>query len=144
MGGIAITAVGTLIRDVVHERRERRKRRAEKFEELVAAVYDFDHWVDNLRLSTAYGDEKNSSAVSPFYKLQAISSVYFPQFDTKIDELDKATAGYRVWMIGAGQKRLANQIDSMSMGFVEAYEPYSEKRDGLLKALKEFAHREFQ
>ena len=109
----------------------------------MSAVYEFDHWVDNLRHIDAYGEER-ASGVSPFAKIQAISSVYFPQFDKAISEFDSATSGYRVWMTQAGQKRIANKLESMNEGFLEAYKGYAAKRDALLNELKEFAHGEFQ
>jgi len=83
-------------------------------------------------------------SISPFAKLQSISSVYFPQFDRAIKELDHATALYRVWMTDVGQKRIAGNFNAPKEGFEAAYLPYAEKRNNLLDALKKFAHEEFQ
>jgi hypothetical protein len=121
----------------------KKRRRAEKFEELVAALYEFDHWMENLKAVEAYGAERIVE-VSPFAKIQAISAVYFPTFDEKIRELDTAAGGYRVWIYGAAQKRVTKDVAGMNDGLAEAYRPYLGKREALLKALKEFAHTEFQ
>jgi hypothetical protein len=55
LGGIEVGLVGTARRDVAQERREKTKRRADKFEELVAAVYEFDHWLTIMRTQDAFG-----------------------------------------------------------------------------------------
>jgi hypothetical protein len=141
--GIAAGFVGPFALARQKEASDQKKKRAEKFEELVAAIYEFDHWVDNLVHIHAYGDAL-PSVVSPFAKIQAIASVYFPQFDQKISEFDRATGVYKLWMTTAGEKRIANKLDQVNDGLLDAYKPYVEKRDGLLTALKEFARSEFQ
>jgi hypothetical protein len=146
IGGV-IALAGTWLVPWISERHkettQRKKRRADKFEELVAAIFEVDHWLDNLRQSDAFGREL-ASAVSPFWKLHAISAVYFPEFEGEIVELDLATSQYRLWITEAGQRRLARQVDKINDGFKEAYTPYSQKRDELLKAIKEFAAKEFK
>jgi hypothetical protein len=146
IGGV-IALAGTWLAPWVSERHkertQRKKRRAEKFEELVAAIFEVDHWLENLRQTDAFGKEFTSAA-SPFWKVHAISAVYFPEFEGEIDKLDLATSQYRLWITEAGQRRLARQTDKMYDGFNEAYIPYSQKRDELLKVLKEFAVKEFQ
>jgi hypothetical protein len=141
-GGL-VGVVATAIRDAAQTRHEKQKRRADKFEELVAAVYEFDHWVDSCRLRDVSGEDIPPS-VSPFARIQSISSVYFPKFDAALKELDAATSQYRLWMTGAAQRRIAGDITNRNDGFVDAYRPYSLKRDGLVDALKKFAHEEFQ
>ena len=49
-------ALGTAIRDVVQRRNKEKKRRADKFEEMVASVYEFDHWLDRLKDTTSRVD----------------------------------------------------------------------------------------
>jgi hypothetical protein len=124
--------------------REKKKRRADKFEELVAALYEFDHWINNQRRQRAYG-EALPDTISPFAKLQSISSVYFPQFDKQIGELSTATSGYRVWMGEFAKKRIEGRVNPKEEdGFSEAYGEYLDKLNKLLDALKEFARKEFQ
>jgi hypothetical protein len=146
VGGLLTLAggfIGPLILQKQKDHAENRKRRADKFEELVAAVYEFDHWIDGNRLRLVFG-ENLPKAVSPFAKVQSISAVYFPQFDTAIKQLNQATNAYRLWMTQAGQKRRAGKLDQADDGFKDAYRPYSEKREALIDALKKFAHDEFQ
>jgi hypothetical protein len=79
LGGIGVGLVGAARRDAAQDRREARKRRADKFEELVAAVYEFDHWLDGIRQRALVGGDATET-VSPFAKVQSISAVYFPKF----------------------------------------------------------------
>ena len=134
---LAGTWLGSWISDRRKEKAERQKKRAEKFEELVAAVFEFDHWVDNARQAFAFGKEA-PDLVSPFRKIHAISATYFPEFESAIQELDNETSRYRIWMTEAGQKRLAGQAD-VTQGFKEAYTRYQQKRDEFLRTLKDFA-----
>ena len=143
LGGIWVGLVATARRDAAQERHEAKRMRADKFEELVAAVYEFDHWVDSSRQRDAFG-ANIPETVSPFAKVQSISSVYFPQFDEAIRELDIATIQYRMWIHTAAVRRIDNNITKVSEGLTEAYTPYVQKRDALLGALKKFAHDEFQ
>jgi hypothetical protein len=143
LGGIGVGAVVAARRDAAQERHEKAKRRADKFEELVAGLYEFDHWVDSSRQRDAYGVDIPQT-VSPFAKVQSISSVYFPQFDEAIRELDIATIQYRMWIHTAAVRRIDHDIAKVSEGLSEAYTPYVQKRDALLGALKKFAHEEFQ
>ena len=68
---------------------ERKRRREQKFEELIAAIYEFEQWMDNLKNALAYGEER-PPAVSPLAKLEAIAAVYFPAFLERITALDRA------------------------------------------------------
>jgi hypothetical protein len=137
IGGVIATAAGTAIRDGAQQRREAKKRRADKFEELVAAVYEFDHWIDDARRRDLHDDEGIPQTVSPFAKVQSISAIYFPQFGKLVLELDATSSQYVGWMYKAKEQKV---ID----GFKEAYKPYMEKRQALLRTLQDFASEEFQ
>jgi hypothetical protein len=142
IGGGVVTLVGSFIRDWMQLQQEQRKERLKKFEDMVAAVYEFDDWLERRRQIDAFGKELPEE-VSPFYKLQAISAAYFPRFLTRIEELDRKAAGYRVWMTGAGKKRIVNDIANMDQGFDEAIGSYCDARNTLLEDMKGFAQREF-
>jgi hypothetical protein len=75
IGGGVVALVGSFIRDWVLLRQEQRKERLKKFEELLAARYEFDHWMERKRQIDAFGKELRDE-VSPFYKLQAISAAH--------------------------------------------------------------------
>jgi hypothetical protein len=145
LGGIGIGLLATARRDAAQDRRDAKKRRADKFEELVAAVYDFDHWLDNVRQRDGLGiATAEPQRVSPFAKVQATSAVYFPQFNDTVAALDVASLQYRVWIHAAARKRLDKQIGPPNEGLDEVYKPYLLKRETLLKDLKAFAAKELQ
>lgn len=156
-GGIALTGawLGPWLLEKRKEAAERKRTRAQKFEEMVAAVYEFDHWVDNLRQERAYGMDRPST-VSPFAKIEAISALYFPQFDPSVKALKKAADDYRTWMTKAGVARLSRQeevikgsldlLDIPEMSVEpsgKAYDPYGKAKDALLGQLIELARKEF-
>jgi hypothetical protein len=142
LGGIGVGLVGTARRDAAQERREKTKRRADKFEELVAAIQESDHWMEGMR-RWAYGVDDIPKTASPFAKVESISAVYFPQFDELISELAQAQADYRLWIYKAERKRNIKD-DHFSDGISEAFAPYAQRRDTLIDAIKKFARDEFQ
>jgi len=72
---------------------DKKRKRAEKFEELVGSVYEYDHWMDTTRHIRFAGYE-GEITVSPFAKIHAISDTYFPQFTRAIEELRTAGDAY--------------------------------------------------
>jgi hypothetical protein len=49
--------LAAVIRDELQKRHETKRRRSDKFEELVAAVYEFEHWLTLVRQRELYGIE---------------------------------------------------------------------------------------
>jgi hypothetical protein len=143
LAGGAVGSGVTVALKLVESRDAKKKKRADKFEELVEAVYAFDHWLNTKQNITIFGEE-GKLGISPIAKIEAISAVYFPQFSKAISELVSTTYAYQAWMFEAGQKRLAGDIEHINDGLHSAYDPYAQKRSDLLDALKKFAHEEFQ
>ena len=144
-GAIAIVAgwLGPWLLEARKEKAEHKKRRADKFEEMVAAIYEFDHWLDTER-GRALGGITGESTVSPFAKIQAISAVYFPTFDPLIRELDHKTSPYRVWIETANFERVSGRLTKMPDRYMEVLTPYTDARDKLMDELKKFAHTHFK
>jgi hypothetical protein len=142
IGGTVIGAAGSTLVFLLQSRSEKKKRRAEKFEELVAAVYEHDHWIDNLRriyVSEFEGEIK----VSPFAKIQAISDIYFPQFESAVEELATAAREYRGWMYEVAKHKQENKEEVLA-GHQKVVAPYMVKQNALLTELRIFARQEFQ
>ncbi len=121
---------------------EKKSRRAEKFEELVAALFVHKHWLDTMSKIRVF-DHDGQLTLSPFARVQAISSVYFPEFAQEISELDLAADRYEAWILDARQKRLEDEQSYLD-GAKEAYNPYFERFHALQKELKAFARRHFR
>ena len=147
MVGGAIGLIGGWLGPWLVERRkeaaEEKKKLAEKFEELIAALYEHKHWLDMMEQIWVLGtDEKRS--MSPFARVHAISRVYFPEFESQIAALEVVARKYEMWMFHAAKNRLINDGAPSLEGLEEAYRPYAEKFRTLLNELGEFAKREFQ
>jgi hypothetical protein len=143
MGGGAVTGGITLAVTLLQSSREQHRRRSEKFEELVTSVYDFDLWLDERENLKAWGKEAELR-VSPFAKIEGIAAVHFPDFAPQIEELAVAVRPYEIWIVTAGYKRVrGGEPEEVLDGLSAAYNPYVEKRNALLGALRRFAIEEF-
>jgi hypothetical protein len=138
--GAGISTGTTYLIAVRKEAADRKRKRAEKFEELVGAVYEYDHWNDTIRGIRVLGFD-GEITVSPFAKIHAISDTYFPEFESAVEELRAAGHTYGMWMLEVAQNRPQN--DALMAGHGTVVRPYVEKRDALLTPLRSFARREF-
>jgi hypothetical protein len=141
IGGV-VALLGSWLGPWFSERRKeaakRRRRRIQKYEELVSAIFEFDSWIDMLRRNQAWGENLPSAGVSPFAKVLAIADVYFPECTDQVHALGQAAENYRHWMVkthgalstGSTSPRLT------SPEFVEAVKPYNAARDRLLEDLR--------
>jgi hypothetical protein len=158
--GAIIGYLGTWLLQRMKETEENRRRRAEKFEELVATIYEFDHWIMNTRSINAYGSTNLSETASPFAKIEAIVAIYFQQFDELVVALEGASDRYMAWMTEAGLARLV-LAEKIQKGLVtgsqadlrnlpefsdeltsKVSKPYVKARMDLLYALKDFGKKE--
>jgi hypothetical protein len=121
---------------------DRKNRRAEKFEELVAALFDHKHWLDTMSKIRVF-DQEGQLTTSPFARVQAISSAYFPELAQEIAELDLAAERYETWILDAREKRLRDD-QSYLEGGREAYNSYFEQFHSLQTKLRAFARGEFR
>jgi hypothetical protein len=122
---------------------ELRQRRAVKFEEAVALVYEYDHWLDEKRNRVVFG-EQNSETLSPYAKIYALAAVYFPQFLVTVTALRVAARKYEMWMLMKMQKRLENKLLELNDGFTEAYADFNELQERLLNEFTAYADKVFK
>jgi hypothetical protein len=121
---------------------ERRTRRAAKFEELMTAVYEHEHWLTNQRNIRVFGAQLEEKT-DPFAKIQAIAALYFPTFLGRITELRDGANKYESWMLDRGLARLRGETSELTKGSKEAYADYSRVRVTLLNELQELARQDF-
>ncbi len=137
-GGIA----GPPLSHWLNEGSARRKKRAEKLEEMIGYIYAHDHWIDTLRGIRVFGAADDREP-SPLSKAQAIAAIYFPQFTDNLNGYSLAAGRYALWMLEAGQRRVAGDIANVNDGGVEAHRPYYAKHLELLDTLAKYAASEF-
>lgn len=134
MGGVLITNVSTFFLSFRQASLERKKRRAEKFEELVTSVYAYDHWLETRFNINVLGKDETIDA-SPFARLEATSALYFPSYMFQIKNLKDTSYAFIRWTEDARIKRIHNtpitniEIDD---GMTKLYKPYSGQRDVFL------------
>jgi hypothetical protein len=142
--GLAGGWLGPWLLERRKEKADKKKRRAEKFEELVGAVVEHYHWITakQFLVIAGQGSEPNPS---PMIKIEAITSTYFPEFTMLVRKLDSASNGYESWIFDMGQKRVRNEPGYENLpGQGEVLTKYTDARADFLVELKLFARREFQ
>jgi hypothetical protein len=123
---------------------EKKKKRAEKFEELVAAVVEHHQWIGALRFFAISG-QGSLPTLSPITKIEAIVSTYFPEFEGLVRQFDTVSNNYEVWILSTGQKRVRDEPGYENLtGHDDVVTKYTDKRAEFLVKLKRFARREFQ
>jgi hypothetical protein len=123
---------------------DRKKKRAEKFEELVAAVVEHYHWMASMFFFFVSG-QGSQPTLSPITKIEAIVSTYFPQFEMLVRQLDSASNSYEAWILSTGQKRIRNEPGYEKLaGHDEVVTKYTDKRMDFIVELKRYARRRFK
>lgn len=144
-GGIA--AVGGIVAPTVSKwldnRAERRKRRAEKFEEMINTLYENDDWLDELRGIRAFGNQRAERAC-PLPRGQTIAALYFPALIGEFDKVEVEGRKYIMWMNEAAKKRLGGKLNELNDGLEAAYKPYRVQFVSTLNVLRDYAKTELQ
>lgn len=142
LGGI-VGSVFNLATKLLDRNTELRKRREERFQKMVRAVYEYDHWVETMGRKVAFGEEVEPG-LSPIAELESLAAVNFPELLGAIASLQAAFSRYRVWMYESAQHRVAGELAKRQIGLEAAYKPYLESRDALLAAIRTYARQEFK
>jgi hypothetical protein len=141
--GVVATLAGPWFIEERKEKSELKKRRAEKVEELVAMLYEHQHWLTtNVRNARLFGED-HPEVISPLAKAEAIATVHFPRFLPKLAELSEATNAFEMWTLERAQARL-QKGEISSAGQNEVYTPYLAKLKEVLKDIQDYAKSEFQ
>jgi hypothetical protein len=75
IAGAVVGFLGSMLVRFMQTRAEKQQKRAEKFEELVGAVYEHEHWLKIVRSTEGSGrGEAEPAGLSPISKLHAISA----------------------------------------------------------------------
>jgi hypothetical protein len=135
LGGIGVGAVVAARRDAAQGHREARKRRAEKLEELVVAIYEYSNWIT---LVYKKGDDTVHDPVTPFAKIQAIATIYFPQFGDLIEALSDGGSEMLLELRGNRDNEF------LSDAAIEAYDLFAQVNKLLLSVLKKYSEEHFQ
>lgn len=119
---------------------EKKRKRAEKLEELVAALHEHEHWLEASRNYWML-DLGETPGLSPLGKATAIVAVYFQNFESGIQEIENLARDYEKWMVGAGKKKRLGQAN-YDEGFEAAFGAYWAKLKLIVKELADYAQRD--
>ena len=142
--GVVGSFVGPFFVQRAKDVADKKRKRAEKFEELVAAVVEHNQWLGALRFFAIAG-QGSLPILSPMTKIEAVVSTYFPEFEDLVRQFNTVSNNYEVWILSTGQKRERNEQGYENLiGHDDVVTKYTDKRAEFLMELKRFARREFQ
>jgi hypothetical protein len=116
-------AIGPVMSHLLSSRASRQSIRTQRFDEMMASVYEHDHWLDLKRRSMVFG-ESLEAGPPPIYRARSIALTNFKDLVQPIKKLDAASSGYQFWMASAGQNRLKGELSALTNGFDEAYKTW--------------------
>lgn len=137
-----VGVLSPVIVEWLKQRAERKRKRAENLDNLLRALYEYDHWLDLKKNSNAFGHEDRAE-MTPRWRLQTLVAIHFPQFEKKTQTLVVKALNYEGWSIEAGRKRLA-KIDKFTDGFREVYDPYREAFQDIVEDISKAGRKEFR
>lgn len=141
--GIVGSFVGPFFLQHLKDVADKKRKRAEKCEELIGAVVEHFHWMGKLRGFKAFGYGSGPS-LSPITKIQAITGTYFPELQALVNQFEYVSNEYQIWMFEMGQKRVRNEpMADGSTKHNDVLSSYTEKQKAVLTELGNFAQREF-
>lgn len=121
-GGLTILGglVGPFVQYALSGRRSVQEKRAGRFEAMLQAIYDHNHWLDRQKDVRAWGAAFDPGP-SPIDKARSIVLIDFPELRLAVRQLDVASSTYQQWMTEAASRRLRGEREKIGEGFLEAY-----------------------
>ena len=137
--GIAGSVIGPLVLEWRKQVADKKKRQAEKLEELTSALYEHEYWTYNLPKNIQLGKDDFITALSklsppPISKMLAISHIYFPELQEQVHEFSRKSAAYINSVITEGK------VDRSNPFFVQQNEATKHFED----IIRDYAKREFR
>ena len=144
--GGAIGFLGGFGGPVFLQRQQRKEReqklREEKFEELVASVFELENWID-VSMALEFALKKYEVKLSPVAKMYALSSIYFPQFIDRVLKIGTLANAVSQWTAQANLK-MAQGDKTFLDGDIKGLQPLKAEMSLLLRELLDYAGKEFR
>ncbi len=138
--GIAGSLIGPPVLELCKQVAEKKKKKAEKLEELIATLHEFDYWMYASE-SAILRRRAETAPIRPSGKVQAITYMYFPQFSQDVERLEALAAEHHKWIIFVGTQISTDEFREMKP---KVYLPYKDAFNSLLGALVKYARCEFK
>jgi len=146
VGGVIAICGGAVVPLITHTLKakyEARERDAARFAELVAAIYEYQYWLEEKTYKEIYGKEKPDT-MAPYPKLLSIGMIYFPQFLVQIAQLNAEAKKYEALIMTKALDRFHGEIDKLNDGIDEAHGSYSNAQERLFDAMFDYADKRFK
>jgi hypothetical protein len=92
--------------------REWRTLRRTKLEELMTAMHQATHWLDK-EMDARFFDEPMPTDLSPIWKVEVLSTLYFPEIQSESNAFGLEFSKYRSWVVNVHADLLAAQQDAV-------------------------------
>jgi len=108
VGGL-LAVLGGVVGPIVFHKHERKtsnlRLKREKLEQLVAASYRVEFWLEEKRGADLFGHEKDLG-MFPISEVEMISRLYFPELREDVRQLSMVSLRYRKWITEGRMKML--------------------------------------
>jgi hypothetical protein len=116
--------------------REFKTLRRTKLEELLNAVFEAHHWLDQRRDEALFSGTAVTNA-DPFNRVQVIGGLYFPELSQELSELKMAYLQYEHWLLDSQGKvspaKIMNDANAYGAALKDAKEGFKNIHEPLLK-----------
>lgn len=120
VGGIA----GPPLSHWLSQRAAAKERKVQRLEDILSAIHEHDHWLEDMRLHRMFGDTPRPAGAPPLPRAQALCAVHLPELRKAVDALDSASIRYTLWMAEAAKRRVSGKFDEVLDGFDDAFRDY--------------------
>ncbi|MER9629955.1 hypothetical protein [Mesorhizobium sp. M0296] len=115
-------AAGPAVTQLLNDRTSQKAKRTQKYEDLISAIYDHDHWLAQ-RVQAAF-EGRDIDSQPPIQRATLLCSLHFPELLPHVQNVENKGRPYLMWILGVRRKRLVNDLSGASDGMQDAYKPY--------------------
>ena len=142
VGGL-LALFGVFLAPALQIKADTKKKREEKFEEMVLALYEDGQWLEAMRNHRIFDTEPRPPGVSPITRAVAMATVNFPELVDKIETFRIASMAYEAWISSAARIRI-NKTGEISEGHEEMLREYYAGLNSLQGTLKKYAKKNLE
>lgn len=136
--GVAIVA--PIVQEHRREAAELKRKKGEKLEELLTAIFECDRWEQARRNENLFG-VAGVEVINPLPRVDMLTKVYFPQFSDLASTLGIALRDFDLWTIQLAQRRLRGEAIDIE-AYRDKYDPISRAIATFTRALTSYGHHE--
>jgi hypothetical protein len=142
VGGL-LALFGVFLAPALQIKADTKKKREEKFEEMVLALYEDGQWLEAMRNHRIFDTEPRPPGVSPITRAVAMATVNFPELVDKIETFRIASMAYEAWISSAARTRI-DKTGEISEGHEEMLREYYAGLNSLQGTLKKYAKKNLE